>query len=157
PMTPAALATGTGLAELLGHPFMRNAFLAGVPIAVLAGLVGYFVVLRGQVFTGDALSHAAFTGALGALVFGLDARVGLFGATVGIAVLVGLLGRRGRADDVVIGTVFAWLLGLGVLALSVYTTGSGAATNSAAGVNVLFGSIFGLTGRQARTAALVAL
>src|SRR5262249_4364127 len=57
----------------------------------------------------------------------------------------------------VIGTVFAWLLGLGVLALSVYTSGSGAATNSAAGVNVLFGSVFGLTGWQARTAALVAL
>jgi zinc/manganese transport system permease protein len=155
-VTRAALAAGTGLADLFEHPFMRHAFLAGVPIAVLAGLVGYFVVLRSQVFTGDALSHVAFTGALGALALGLDARVGLFAATVAVGVLLGLLGYRGRADDVVIGTVFAWVLGLGVLALSLYTGGGGSATNNAAGVNVLFGSIFGLSARQATLAALVA-
>ena len=97
------LAVGTGLGDLFAQPFMRHAFLAGVPIAALSGLVGYFVVLRSQVFTGDALSHVAFTGALGALAFGLDARLGLFVATVAVGVGLGLLGNRGRADDVVIG------------------------------------------------------
>ena len=48
------------------------------------GLVGYFVVLRSQVFTGDALSHVAFTGALAALAFGVDARLGLFAATIAV-------------------------------------------------------------------------
>src|SRR5450755_1285731 len=91
-----AAATGTGLGDLLAHPFMRQAFLAGIPIAALAGVVGYFMVLRSQVFTGDALSHVAFTGALGALAFGLDARLGLFVATVGVAVVLGLLGDHGR-------------------------------------------------------------
>ena len=43
---------------------MRNAFLAGTAIAAASGLVGYFVVLRSQVFSADALSHVAFTGAL---------------------------------------------------------------------------------------------
>jgi len=155
-MTPAVLATGTGLADLFAHPFVRYAFLAGVPVAALAGVVGYFVVLRGQVFTGDALSHVAFTGALAALAFGVDPRLGLFAATVMVGVVLGLLGNRGRADDVVIGTVFAWVLGLGVFALSVYTSSARATTNGAAGVNVLFGSIFGLSRAQAGGAAVIA-
>jgi zinc/manganese transport system permease protein len=144
------------LADMLTHPFMQAALLAGIPIAALSGVVGYFMVLRSQVFTGDALSHVAFTGALGALAFGVDARLGLFAATAGIAVVLGLLGQRGRADDVLIGTVFAWILGLGVLALSVYTASAQAATNGGAGVAVLFGSIFGLTPARAALAAGIA-
>ena len=64
---------------------MRNAFLAGTAIAAASGLVGYFVVLRSQVFSADALSHVAFAGALAALAIGVDPRVGLFGATVLVA------------------------------------------------------------------------
>jgi zinc/manganese transport system permease protein len=145
-----------GVGDMFAHPFMQQAFLAGVPIAALAGAVGYFMVLRSQVFTGDALSHVAFTGALGALAVGLDARWGLFAATIGVGIVLGLLGNRGRADDVLIGTVFAWVLGLGVLALSVYTASAGATINGSAGVNVLFGSIFGLSSTQAALAAVVA-
>jgi zinc/manganese transport system permease protein len=148
---------GLELGDMLTHPFMRHAFLAGIPIAALAGVIGYFMVLRAQIFTGDALSHVAFTGALAALAFGVDPRLGLFAATVGVGVLLGLLGKRGHADDVLIGTVFAWVLGLGVLALSVYTAGDRAATNGGAGVSVLFGSIFGLTSARATTAAVIAL
>ena len=151
----AFAANTTGLGDMLGHPFMRNAFVAGTAVAVAAGLVGYFLVLRSQVFTGDALSHAAFTGALAALAIGIDARLGLFAATVAAGVAMALLGHRGRANDVVIGNVFAWILGLGVLFLTVYTT-SRSAGNGAAGVNVLFGSIFGLSTSQARFAAIVA-
>ncbi|MDX6430842.1 MAG: zinc/manganese transport system permease protein, partial [Streptosporangiaceae bacterium] len=107
---------------VFAHPFMQHAFLAGTGIALSCGLVGYFLVLRAQVFTGDALSHVAFTGALAALAFGFDLRIGLFAATIGIAVMMGALGRRGRADDVVIGNVFAWILGLCVFFLTLYTT-----------------------------------
>lgn len=135
--------------------FLLHALLAGTAIAVAAGLVGYFVVLRAQVFTGDALGHVAFTGALAALVLGIDERFGLFAATIGVAVALGALGGRGRADDVAIGSVFAWILGLGVFFLSLYTT-SNSAGNGNAGVNVLFGSIFGLDLSQAVTGAIVA-
>jgi zinc/manganese transport system permease protein len=153
----AVALSGVRLDSLLTHPFMVNALLAGIPTALLAGLVGYFMVLRSQVFTGDALSHAAFTGALAALAFGIDARLGLFVATLVVAASLGLLGNRGRADDVVIGTVFAWVLGLGVLALSIFTSSARATANGAAGVNVLFGSIFGLSHSQAIVAAIVAV
>ena len=129
---------------MLAHPFMRNAFLAGTAIAAASGLVGYFVVLRSQVFSADALSHVAFTGALAALAIGLDARVGLFGATVLVGVIASACSATGAGpNDVVIGTVFTGILGVGVLFLSIYTT-SGSAANGAANVNVLFGSIFGL-------------
>ena len=102
-----------GLAHMLDHPFLRSAFVAGTCIALAAGLVGYVVVLRGQVFSGDALSHVAFTGALAALAFGIDLRAGLYGACVVFAVLLAALGRRASADDTVIGSVFAWVLGPG--------------------------------------------
>ncbi|OLE27614.1 MAG: ABC transporter [Catenulispora sp. 13_1_20CM_3_70_7] len=140
---------------MFGHEFMRNAFLAGTFVALACGLVGYFLVLRAQVFTGDALSHVAFTGALGALALGVDLRIGLFATTIAVALLLGALGRRGRADDVVIGNVFAWILGLGVFFLTLYTT-SRSHANGSAGVTVLFGSVFGITAGPARTAALIA-
>ncbi len=148
----------TGLAHLLGHPFLRDALLAGTFIALASGLVGSFVVRRGQVFTGDALSHVAFTGALAALAFGIDLRAGLYGACIVVALLLAFLGRRARADDTVIGSVFAWILGLGTLFLSIYTTsqsGTGGVTGDA-GVNVLFGSLFGLTSSQTVTDVVVA-
>jgi zinc/manganese transport system permease protein len=142
------------MTALLGPPFLQNALLAGTAIAAAAGVVGYFLVLRAQVFTGDALSHVAFTGALAGLAFGVDLRIGLFAATIGVAVLMGALGPRGRADDVVIGSIFAWLLGMGVFFLTLYTTTRSTA-NGAAGVTVLFGSIFGLSASQAGVAAAV--
>jgi zinc/manganese transport system permease protein len=145
------------LLGMLDQPFMQRAFLAGVAIALLSGVIGYLVVLRAQVFAADALSHVAFTGALGALAVGLDPRIGLFTTTVAVGVLLALLGLRGQADDVVIGVVFTWILGLGVLALSVYTASSAAASNGGTGVNVLFGSIFGLSDSGARITAVTAL
>jgi len=72
----------TGLSHMLSHPFMRDALLAGTAIALVSGLIGYFVVLRSQVFAADALSHVAFAGALGALAFGIDLRAGLYGACI---------------------------------------------------------------------------
>ena len=155
----ATLDPFVGLAHMLDHPFLRAAFIAGTCIALAAGLVGYVVVVRGQVFSGDALSHVAFTGALAALAFGIDLRAGLYGSCVVFAVLMVVLGRRATADDTVIGSVFAWILGLGALFLSIFTTtqsGSGA-TGGNAGVDVLFGSILGLSSGQALGDAVVAL
>ena len=145
----------TGVAHMLSHPFVQHALVAGTAIALLSGLVGYFVVLRGQVFAGDALSHVAYTGALAALAAGVDLRLGLFAATIAVGLALGLLGGRGTADDVVIGTTFAWVLGLGVFFLAIYTTHSSTG-NGAANVNVLFGSIFGISPSAAATAAVIA-
>ncbi|WP_369394392.1 metal ABC transporter permease [Streptomyces sp. CG1] len=142
-------------ASPLSHPFFQHALLAGTAIAAACGLVGYFLVLRAQVFTGDALSHVAFTGAMAALAFGADLRLGLFAATIAMALLFGTLGRRARPDDVVIGSVFSWILGLGAFFITLYTT-SRSTTNGTAGVTVLFGSVFGISSSSAAVAALVA-
>jgi zinc/manganese transport system permease protein len=147
-----AIADPTGM---LAHPFMQHAFLAGTAVAFAAGLAGYFLVLRAQVFTADALSHVAFTGALAALAAGLDARLGLFAVTVLVALGMGALGRRARPNDVVIGGVFAWILGLGVFFLTLYTT-TRSAGNGSASVTVLFGSIFGLNAARATLTAAIA-
>jgi zinc/manganese transport system permease protein len=146
----------TGLAHMLSHPFMQHAFVAGTAIAAAAGLIGYFLVLRGQVFTADALSHVAFTGALAALAFGLDARLGLFVLTIGVGIGMGLIGQGGRPDDTVIGAVFAWILGLGVLFLSIYTSRRSGSNGNGA-VAVLFGSVLGLSGPRAWLAAGIAV
>ncbi len=141
---------------MFAHEFMRNALIAGSFVGLACGLVGYFVVLRAQVFAGDALSHVAFTGALAAAVLGYDILAGLFLATVLGGALMGLLGERARADDVVIGSLFAWTLGLGVLFLSIFTTRSSAG-NGTAGVRVLFGSIFGLSTSDVRRSVVLAI
>jgi zinc/manganese transport system permease protein len=142
--------------QMLALDFMRNAFLTGGCIALAAGLVGYFVVLRNQVFTADALGHVAFTGSLGGLLAGLNLLVGVFGSCIAVALAIGTLGGRGRGRDVAIGTVFAWVLGVGVLFLSLYITARSAATGSV-GVSVLFGSILGLQPTQVVVGSITGL
>jgi zinc/manganese transport system permease protein len=139
--------------SLFEPDFMRHALLAGSAVAIACGIVGWFLVVRGQVFAGDALSHVAFTGALAALSVGLSARWGLFVSAVIVAAVMSLVGGRRVADDVVIGNLFAWVLGVGVLLLSIYARGH--ADNAGAGVRVLFGSVLGLSGGDALGAALV--
>ena len=136
--------------------FMRNAFVAGGCIALAAGLVGYFVVLRNQVFTADALGHVAFTGGLGGVLAGLNLLAGVFASCIAVALAIGALGGRARGRDVAIGTVFAWVLGLGVLFLSLYTTARSAASGTL-GVSVLFGSILGLQPAQVIVGSLTGL
>lgn len=138
--------------HIFSQPFLARAFEAGGVIAAACGLIGYFVVLRAQVFAGDAMSHVAFTGALAALAAGVDLRLGLFMGCIVFGAALAVVGPRGRADDVVIGNLFAWILGVGALLLTVYATRSG---NGKAGVSVLFGSVFGITGSQAGVAMLV--
>lgn len=143
------------LGDMFSNDFMRYAFLAGTAVSVLAGLASYFVVLRRLAFAGEALSHVAFAAALGAVLMGIDPLLGLFAITVVVAAGMGALGERVRARDEAIGTVLAWVLGLGALLLSIYARES-SGSNSQIGVNVLFGSIFGVDLRQAQEAAAVA-
>ena len=141
---------------MFAQEFVRNAYLAGTFIALACGCVGWFVVARAQLFAGDALSHVAFVGAIGAAVVGLDERVGLFGLTLAVAGGMAALGPRSRADDAVIGTVFAWILGIGILLLTLLSTSSaGGAGISAA--NALFGSIYSLSAGASWLAAAIAL
>jgi zinc/manganese transport system permease protein len=142
--------------DMLTYDFMRTAFLAGTVVALVAGLIGYFVVLRQLTFASDALSHLTFAGALGAVVLGLPLLVGVFGLTILAALGMGALGQRARGRDVAVGTVLAWVLGVGVLLLSLYTTHA-SASNSAVGVNVLFGSVFSVQASQAVLAAVIGL
>ncbi len=141
---------------MLGHEFVRNAYLAGTFIALACGVVGWFVVLRAQVFAGDALTHVAFVGAIAAAAIGLDERVGLFALTVLLASTMAGLGGRARADDVTIGIVFSWVLGLGVFFLALLST-SAAGGSGVITANTLFGSIFGLSTAQAWLAATIAV
>lgn len=141
---------------MLAHEFMRNALIAGSLVGLACGVAGWLLVLRAQVFAGDALGHVAFTGALIAAFAGADVRLGVFAATVLTALALGGLGDRLRAaDDVTIGTLFAWSLGLGVLFLSLFTTRSSAG-NGTAGVRVLFGSILGLSAHDVEVSAAIA-
>src|ERR1019366_828241 len=72
----------TAIITMLEYDFMRNAFAAAGVAAVVSGLVGYFLVLRGQTFAGHALSHIGFAGATGAVLIGVASVWGLVGFTV---------------------------------------------------------------------------
>jgi zinc/manganese transport system permease protein len=141
---------------MFAHDFVRNAYLAGTFIALASGMVGWLLVLRAQVFAADALSHVAFVGAIGAAVVGLDERVGLFVLTIAIASGMAGLGRRGDADDTVIGIVFAWILGIGILLITLLASSAQGGTGIAA-ANTLFGSIYSLSAAGSQLAALLAL
>src|SRR5438309_2733331 len=127
------------LTTLFHYEFMVHAFQAGTIIAIVAGTIGYFVVLRGSAFAAHALSHIGFAGATGAVVAGLSPVVGLLAFTLGSGAAIGALGNRLRGRDVTIGIVLAWTLGLGVLFISLY---KGYATEAYA---LLFGEILGIS------------
>jgi len=127
------------LHSMFAYSFMSHAFLAGTIVAIIAGAVGYFVVLRRSSFAAHGLSHAGFTGAAGAVLFGINPIVGLLVFTVGVALLMGSLGNRTSNRDVEIGTVLAFMLGLGILFISLY---SGYATEA---YSLLFGEILGIS------------
>lgn len=152
---------------MLSQEFMRNALLAGTFVAIACGVSGWFVVLRGQVFAGDALSHVAFPGALAAAAAGVDQRIGLVLATVVVGAGIGLLGRGALsaaggaggslpADDTAIGIAFTFILGMGLFFLTRFGLSSGGASGIQA-ARTLFGSIFGLGAGEARLAAGIAL
>ena len=123
---------------MLEYDFMRTAFAASGIAAVLAGTVGFFLVLRGQTFAGHALSHVGFTGATGALLFGLSPLAGLVGFTLIAGIGMGLFGEKLAERDVAIGMMLSLALGLGLLFLHFYTA---AATQAAA---LLFGNVLGV-------------
>jgi zinc/manganese transport system permease protein len=127
------------LASLFHYEFMVHAFQAGTIVAIVAGAIGYFVVLRASAFAAHALSHIGFAGATGAVVLGLSPVLGLLAFTVTSGVTIGALGSRLRGRDVTIGIVLAWTLGLGVLFISLYR---GYATEAYA---LLFGQILGIS------------
>jgi zinc/manganese transport system permease protein len=141
--------------DMLSYDFMRYAFTAGTAMSLLGGFVGYFVVLRRAAFAGEALSHVAFAAVVGATVAGFDPLIGLFIITAGVGVGMGVLSGRARTSDVTIGMVLTWVLGLGALFLSIYTSSSSGG-NAQVGVNALFGSILGLSLQQAQEALAVA-
>ena len=117
------MATTTGrTTTMLDYDFMRHAFAAAAIVAVVAGLVGYFLVLRGQTFAGHALAHVGFTGATGAVLVGASPLAGLVAATVIAGVGMGFAGERLAQRDVAIGMVLALALGFGLLFLHFFTT-----------------------------------
>jgi zinc/manganese transport system permease protein len=127
------------LATLFHYEFMVHAYEAGTIVAIVAGAIGYFVVLRGSAFAAHALSHIGFAGATGAVVLAINPIFGLLAFTIASGVGIGALGNRLRGRDVTIGIVLAWTLGLGVLFISLYR---GYATEAYA---LLFGEILGIS------------
>lgn len=134
----ADLCTTITITAIMFDDFMRAAFTASGFVAVLAGAVGYFLVLRGQTFAGHALAHVGFTGATGAVFVGLAPFWGMVGFTILAGIAMGALGERLSGRDVAIGMMLSLALGLGVLFLHFYTSYAAQATA------LLFGNILGV-------------
>jgi zinc/manganese transport system permease protein len=126
------------ITTILDYDFMRNAFMATAIVGIVAGMVGYFLVLRGETFAGHALAHVGFPGATGAVLIGVSPLVGLSVFTILAGIGVGLLGNKAHRD-VAIGLVLTLSLGLGLLFLHFYTAYAAQATN------VLFGNVLGIS------------
>jgi zinc/manganese transport system permease protein len=143
------------VSALLRYHFMQNALLAGTIVAVMGGLMGYFVVLRGQTFAAHTLSQIGFPGAAGAALAGVSPLYGLLlfcaGGAFGIAALSAPLDEGRRAESAAIGTILTVALALGFLFASLYHGFIG-------GVYAfLFGTFVGIDDRQVLTLLLTAV
>lgn len=128
--------------DILSSPFMRNALLGGTIIALAAGLIGYFIVVRRNAFAAHALAHIGLPGATGAVLLGLPPVLGL-GVFCGAgALFIGALGSRADDRDVVTGTTLAFATGLGLFFNSMATKNSNTMTN------VLFGNLLAVSREQ---------
>jgi zinc/manganese transport system permease protein len=141
--------------QLTEFPFMVQALQAGTIVAVMAGAIGWFMVLRRQTFAGHTLSVIAFPGAAGATLAGLPLALGYFGACGIGALVLGALAGSGRgghsAESAATGTVQAFGLGLGFLFVSLY---GGQLTGLQ---SLLFGTFLGITAGQVQTLLWVAV
>jgi zinc/manganese transport system permease protein len=130
---------------MLEYDFMQNAFEAATVVAIVSGLAGYFLVLRGQAFAAHALSHVGFTGATAAVLIGTTPLWGMILATVASGIGIGLMGERLHQRDVAIGIVLAFMLGLGLLFLHFFTAYAMQATA------LLFGNVLAVDVRTVWT------
>jgi len=129
--------------QLLQFPFMVNALRAGTIVAIVAGAIGYFMVLRRESFAGHTLALIGFPGAAGATWLGVNESLGFFGFCVAGALVIAIV-PAGRSSErsAVIGTVQAFALACGLLFVSLY---HGYLT----GLNdLLFGTIIGISKTQ---------
>lgn len=143
-MTHTVLALGyqENWVQILGSAFMRNALVGGTIVALAAGLMGYFILVRNTSFAAHALAHIGLPGATGAVVIGLPAGVGLGVFCIGGALVIGALGKRAADRDIATGTVLAFATGLGLFFNSLATKNSSTLTN------VLFGNLLAITSDQ---------
>lgn len=130
--------------------YMMNAWDAATLVAVVAGFVGFFTVLKGSAFAAHALPNGAFAGAAGASLIGVNVMLGLGAFSLLGAVSIGLLGRRAR-HDVATALTIVLMLGLGALFLS-------RTTEYAPQIYaLLFGQLLGVQGAQLLATAVLAL
>ena len=145
----------TDLSNMLAYPFMVNAFRAGAAVAVVTGVVGWFMVLRRQSFAGHTIAVVGFPGAAGAAVLGVAVADGYVAfcliAALAIAAVPPSTRRAFSEESAVTGTVQAVLLGLGYLFVTLY---HGFVSSVDA---LLFGSMLGITSGQVVELAVVAL
>jgi zinc/manganese transport system permease protein len=130
--------------------FMANAWLVGTIVAVVAGVVGFFVVLRGAAFPAHAIPNGAFAGAAGANLMGLNPLLGLGVFSLGAALGIGALGRRGRSDAVT-ALALVTMLALGAAFLSQSTEYEPQI------FSLLFGEILGVSTSQIVPVAVLGL
>ena len=107
-------------ADLLGRDFVQQALLAAALLALVAGLIGPFIVMRQMSFAVHGSSELSLTGAAFALLTGLNVGLGALVGSAIAAVLFGFLGQRARERDSAIGVVLAFGLGLAVLFIHLY-------------------------------------
>ena len=149
----------TDLQQIWAFPFMVNAFRAGTVVAVLAAVMGWFMVLRRQSFAGHTLAVVSFPGAACATLLGIGAGFGYFAFCVGGALVIAAIPRAalsgagqsaGGQESALTGTVQAFLLACGFLFVALYKGFLG-------GVNsLLFGSFLGITTVQVTVLTVVA-
>lgn len=128
---------------MFNYEFMKYAFIAGTMIGILCGLMSVFVILRRSSFAAHALGHTSLTGAAGSALVGLPGVVGQLVINAIVAILIGLFGDKIKKNDLSVGVILSFFLGLGAYFLFIFQN-----NYSGSVMNILFGNILSISMEQ---------
>ncbi|MFC4892859.1 metal ABC transporter permease [Pseudofrancisella aestuarii] len=129
--------------SVFSYTFMQYAFIAGTIIAFICGIISFFVIIRRLSFASHALGHISLTGAAGAVLINISAMTGQLFINLIAGLLMGAFGDKIKKNDIAIGIVLTFFLGLGTYFLFLYQTGY-----SGSVMSILVGNILTVTLEQ---------
>ncbi|MGC7559446.1 metal ABC transporter permease [Pasteurella sp. PK-2025] len=139
------------LVEPFSYPFMRNALLTAIIVAMICAVLSCYLVLKGWSLMGDAISHAVLPGIVIAFMLGIPLSIGAFGAGLFCALSVGYLKENSRIkEDTVMGIVFSGMFAFGIVLFTKVKTEQHL-------YHILFGNLLGVSHQELIQTLIISL
>lgn len=137
--------------EPLAFPFMQNALITALTVAVICAVLSCYLVLKGWSLMGDAISHAVLPGIVIAFLLGIPLAIGAFFAGIFCALSVGYLKENSRIkEDTAMGIVFSGMFAIGLVLFTKVETNQHL-------MHILFGNLLGISSQELVQTLIISL